>query len=102
MKNFFKKEKKFKKEEESIWLDLNFSWRIAVALMFLGSLSAFWFGYYFFTKINEEPAASKVEGTFTETVQKEAIQKKLEYFSAREKKSAEILNSPSPIVDPSL
>lgn len=102
MRKFFNKEKNFRKEEESLWLDLNLHWRVAVAIMFLGSFFAFWFGYYLFTETNKEQAVSKVEGTPTDTVKKEAIQKELEYFSAREKRSSEILNSPSPIVDPSL
>ena len=37
-----------------------------------------------------------------EITQKERIKNVLEYFLEREKKSIEIINSPSPIIDPSL
>ena len=43
----------------------------------------------------------EIKGQIT-IVKKESIEKVLEYFSEREKKSNQILNSPSPVVDPSL
>ena len=100
---FFKKEKNFTKEEDSLWLHVNLYWGLAVLFVFAGSVFASWFGYHLFTKINEEPitppenASSQIE-----TVKKETIDKELQYFREREKKSAEIINFPSPIVDPSL
>ena len=103
MKNFFKKEKNFKKEEENLWSHLNLFWTLAVLLMLAGAILSFYFGYYLFTKINTESATSSDRANSQiQTVKKEAIDKELEYFSGREKKSAEIINSPAPIIDPSL
>jgi len=96
MKKFFKKEKNFKKEEESLWLNVNLYWKLAVIFMFLGAFCSFFFGYYLFTQINKEPVMSSSNPiNQIKTVKKEAINKELQYFSEREKKSAGIINSPS-------
>jgi len=100
---FFKKEKNFTKEEDSLWLHINLYWGLAVLFMFLGVIFAFWFGYNLFTKINKESITLPINtSSQIETISKEVINKELQYFSKREKKSAEIINSPSPIIDPSL
>ncbi len=103
MMKFFKREKKFKKENESLWLKINVYWRLAVLFMFVViSLSSF-FGYYFFIQISKEPMLPipKTSGK-TETIKKERIDKVLEYFSTRAQKSNQIINSPAPLIDPSL
>ncbi|MEI8175116.1 MAG: hypothetical protein WCG28_04160 [bacterium] len=100
---FFKKEKSFKKEKESLWLNINFYWKLAVLFMFLVIIISFAFGYYFFMQMSKESVALPVISSGqTDTVKKERIDKVLEYFSTRETKSAVILNSPAPVVDPSL
>ena len=97
---FFKKEKKFKKGGSS--LNLNLYWKLAIYFMFVTALLAFFFGLYLFMKINNEPVISSgATGEQIETVKRERIEKVLEYFSERKKKSIEILNFPSPVVDPS-
>ena len=97
---FLKKKKKFKKGGLGIKPDLY--WRYILyttfALIFLSSV----FGLYLFMKINNEPIPPVVNVNGENSIKKERIDKVLEYFSEREKKSIEILNSPSPIVDPSL
>ena len=98
---FFKKEKKFKKGGFS--LNLNLFWKLAVYFVFTTVLLSCFFGFYLFTKINNEPViSSNVTSGQVETVKKEKIEKVLEYFSQQKKKSIEILNFPSPVVDPSL
>ena len=100
---FFKKEKNFKKAKESLQSNINFYWRLIVFFMFIATLLSFFFGYYLFMQINKEsvlPASS--DSGKAEKVRKERIDQILEYFSAREQKSNEILNSPAPIADPSL
>ena len=98
---FFKKEKSFKKE--SLGLNLNFYWKLAVYFIFLVILFSFFFGYYFFKQINEEPVwEADGDNSQVETIRKEKIEKVLEYFSLRKQKSNQILNSPAPIIDPSL
>ncbi len=103
MKNFFKKEKSFKKEQDSLWSHINLYWKLAVFFMFVATIFSFFFGYSLFKKINKEPAidASGASGQ-VEAAKKEEIKKVLEYFSKREEKSSEIINSPSPITDPSI
>jgi len=101
MIKFFKKEKDWKKA--SSWLSVNFFWNLAVGLMAVAILLSFYFGYYLFMRINQESilSASEVSGQI-ENVKKERIEKVLEYFSLRRQKSNQILNSSSPIIDPSL
>ncbi|KKQ27693.1 MAG: hypothetical protein US45_C0015G0009 [Candidatus Nomurabacteria bacterium GW2011_GWA1_37_20] len=103
MIKFFKKEKNFKKEKESLWLNINFYWKLAVCFMFLIFLLSFVFGYRLFMRINKESTFSIDDGSGkVETVKKEEIEKVLEYFSLREQKSNQILNFPAPVIDPSL
>lgn len=103
MIKFFKKEKNFTKEQESLWLNINLYWKLAVFVIFVVLLLSFFFGYYFFMQINKEPILL-IEGDNSqiETVKKERINKVLEYFDLRKQKSNQILNSPAPVIDPSL
>jgi hypothetical protein len=99
----FKKEKSFKKEKESIWLDINLYWEFAVVFLIIGTLAYFIFGYYLFTGINKEFIAPIAPSTGqSATVNKDRIDKVLLFFSQREQASTQILNSSSPVVDPSL
>ena len=96
-----KKEKSFKKKNFIFHPDL--FWKIAVGGVLVSILFSFFFGYRFFTEINQEPILPATnESEQIETVKKDRIEEILRYFSEREKKSAEILNSPAPFVDPSL
>lgn len=97
---FFKKEQSFKKEKTE--LGLNFYWGVAVVLMLTATFASFTFGYYLFSHINKEYVSPFGDTSQVKIIKKERIDKILEYFSAREKKSNEIKNSPSPITDPSL
>ncbi|OGI79115.1 hypothetical protein A3F19_02865 [Candidatus Nomurabacteria bacterium RIFCSPHIGHO2_12_FULL_37_29] len=101
MIKFFKKEQNFKKE--SLWLNINFYWKLFVCIIFITIILASFFGYYFFMQINKEftPIVDD-DGGRAETIKKERIEKVLEYFSLRKQKSSQILKSPSSIVDPSL
>ncbi|OGI67807.1 hypothetical protein A2738_03345 [Candidatus Nomurabacteria bacterium RIFCSPHIGHO2_01_FULL_42_15] len=97
----FKKEKKFNKESSGLHLDLY--WRLVVLFMFAATLSAFFLGYYLFGQTNKEIILPADEGdTQVKTIKKERIEKSLQYFSLRKEKSNQILNSPAPVVDPSL
>ena len=53
-------------------------------------------------EINKEPIPTVMNIDKKGMTEKERLTKALEYFSERKKKSIEILNSPSPIIDPSL
>ena len=99
----FKKEKRFTKNKGSSWLDIYLFWKLSILFLLLIIILSSIFGYYFFVQTNKEFVAPPVvEGGQTHTVNKEKIKKVLEYFSTREEKSNEILNSSAPIVDPSL
>ena len=96
----FKKEKRFHKENSKI--NPNLYWRIMVVVFFVIVISAFVFGYLLFTRItNETFSEVSTPSGHIETVQKDRIEKVLSYFSDREKKSTDILNSASPVIDPS-
>ena len=101
MIKFFKKEKKFKKESSGF--NPNLYWELAVCFIFVVILSAFFFGYYLFVKIDRKPILQVGNSSGqVETIKKERIEKVLEYFSLQQQKSNQILNSPAPVIDPSL
>lgn len=97
--NFLKKNKKLIRKDLEIKPDLY--WKYILYITFVLIFFSFVFGFYLFIKISKEPVLSVNNTSGQETIKKERINKVLEYFSDREKKSTEILNSPSPIVDPS-
>ena len=100
---FSKKEKKFKKEKINFYSNMNFYWRFAVIFLFLVIILVSFLGYSLFMKVNKEyilPLASIDKQV--EKVKKEQVEKVLDYFSTKEQKSTEILNSPAPVIDPSL
>lgn len=93
--------KKFKKG--GFHTNPNIGWRIILFLVFFMIVISIIFGFYLFRKTNKEFVISNTEIKVQDNiVKKERLEKVLEYFSEREKKSTLILNSPSPIVDPSL
>ena len=101
MLKFFKKEKKFKKESSGF--NPNLYWKLAVCFIFVVILSAFFFGYYLFVKIDRKPILQVGNSSGqVETIKKERIEKVLEYFSSQKQKSNQILNSSAPVIDPSL
>jgi hypothetical protein len=98
---FFKKENSFKKK--NFKLNAGLYWKIFISGTFVIILFIFYFGYNLFTQINQEPAVSVLPGTSQiQIVDTNRIQKVLNIFSAREKVSEQIINTPSLVVDPSL
>ena len=60
------------------------------------------FGWYIFSQVNKDPdTLTNITLGQVGTVNKNRIDKDLEYFSQRSINSQDILNSPSPVVDPS-
>ncbi len=97
----FKNKKSFKKE--GFHTNPNISWEFILCIAFALVLASFIFGFYLFKQTNQESTLPAMGGNGqVRAVSKDRILKVLNYFSEREKKSAEILNSPAPIVDPSL
>lgn len=98
---FLKIKKNYQKENFKI--NPNIYWEVIVVLSLLLIIASFIFAYFFFIKINEEYNLITENGNIKiGDREKEKIKNALEYFSEREKKSTEILNSPTSIVDPSL
>lgn len=98
--NFLKKKKKFKKGGTGIKPDLY--WKYILNMTFALIVIFCAFGLYLFMGIKNESIVPVVNTPEQNMIKKERINKVLEYFSEREKKSIKILNSPSPIIDPSL
>lgn len=78
-------------------------WNIIQGVAFFLVVGSFIFSFYLFRKMNKE-FISLIENADkqAETISKERIDRVLEYFSSRKNKSDSILNSPSPVIDPSL
>jgi hypothetical protein len=98
---FFKKENNFKKKNFAF--SPSFCWKFAIGGAFIMILLSSFFGYRLFTQTNQEPVLSVMnESGQVPTVKKNRIEKILNYFLEREQKSAKILNSRAPVIDPSL
>ncbi|KKT01101.1 MAG: hypothetical protein UV76_C0002G0014 [Candidatus Nomurabacteria bacterium GW2011_GWA2_43_15] len=81
----------------------NISWEIVLCLALALILASFVSGFYLFTQVSREsflPIADSDKQV--PMVDENRLEKVLDYFSERENKSAGILNSPIPVVDPSL
>jgi len=99
--NLFKKENSFKKKEFTF--HTNFYWKIILLCAFVMISFSFVFGYYLFIQTSQEsilPTTNNDMELFL--IKKNNLEKVLNSFSEREKKSIEILNSSVPVVDPSL
>jgi len=94
-----KPKKKFKKG--GIHINPNVYWEISLAMVFFVMLVLVIFGFFLFKKVNNELSLTSDMNTKIETIDKARIDKALEYFNKRAENSKEIINSPSPIVDPS-
>ena len=96
---FFKREKKFKKG--GFHTNPDISWEAVLYLAFALAALSFVFGFLLLKEVGKESGNGELNGRGqTKVIEKERIDKALDYFAEREKKSAEILNSPSPIIDP--
>ena len=97
----FKKQNNFKKKD--FVFHLNFYWRIIILCAIVMVFSSFLFGYRFFVKINQRPVSQFTnKESMADALNQNNILKALNYFSEKERRSNEILNSPSMVVDPSL
>jgi len=97
----FKTKKSFKKG--GLHTNPDIYWGIFLCIAFLIVIISIVFGIYFFRKISKGLIPASVDDKkLEEVVIKGRIENALEYFSVREQKSTEILNSPSPVADPSI
>ncbi len=99
--NFLKIKKVYKKE--SFKINSSIYWNFLVVFALLVMIISFVFAYELFLKTSKEDVqVNTFNNMKIGNKEKEKIGKALEYFSEREKKSVEILNSPVPVVDPSI
>lgn len=98
--NFSKKENSLKKKDFTF--HPNFYWKIILLCAFVIILFSFLFGYYLFMQTNQESVLPATNGGEVSLVKEDNLEKVLNYFSERERKSIEILHSFAPVVDPSL
>ena len=98
--NFFKPKNNFKKKR--IEPNPNFYWKIAVLCTLILMVCVFGFGYYMFTMVNDEAPYSSETTIKKEPVEKERLEKILDYYAAKNKKLNQIINTDAPVVDPSL
>lgn len=96
----FKIKKSFKKG--GIHINPDIYWGLSLFIAFIVVLFSVIFGFYLFKKINKGLIISTDNNTQVQIINKERIDNVLQYFSERKNKSDEILNSPAPVVDPSL
>jgi len=95
-----KKQKKFKKQNFDI--NVNFYWRFLLFISLALIIVAFVFNTYLFLKINGDFVAPEIKTSGQiEKVKQIRVKNVLDYFTGKETKSTSILNSPSPIIDPS-
>ncbi len=99
----FKKTNKF---SHSSWTKLHpgLHWRIALYGFFTLVVASFAFGFYLFIKEDKAINSLSFDDTkaAVDTVSRDRIQKVLNLFSEREKKSAEIISNPPTFSDPSI
>lgn len=98
--NLFKTKKSFKKKNLELRPELY--WKIMVAIVAVSIIASFVFGYNLFNEIRADLSSYTENFNKKQPVRKERLQRALEYFSSREKKSEDILSSPAPVVDPSI
>jgi len=97
---FFKKENKFKRDKQS--LNTRKHWNIIIRVLAVLILGSFVFGYYIFTQEGQDFSVDTASVASTHhKINKDKLQKILDLFSEREKKSLDILNNTTVIVDPS-
>jgi preprotein translocase subunit Sec61beta len=98
---FFKTKKTFKKG--GIHINPNIYWGICLGVAFVIVAASVVFGVLLFREINKELViAAENNNTQIKKINMTRIEKVLNYFKERENESFEILNSPAPVVDPSL
>ena len=96
----FKIKKHFKKG--GIHINPDIFWGLSLIITLLIVLASFVSSFLLFNDLNQKfvPPAINLGGQ-TQAISKEKINKVLEYFAERQKKSNEILNSKPPVIDPS-
>lgn len=98
--NFLQKKKKYSKGGSNIKPDVYWMY-IFIFIIFLILAFCVW-GIILFKNVNEEDILPKTELPQEDIFSKERVNDALYFFEKRELKSFEILNNPSPVVDPSI
>jgi hypothetical protein len=94
-----KPKKKFKKG--GIRINPEIYWVSSLGLVFVATVAMVIFGFVLFKKVNTEITITQDDSIKIEKIDKARIDRALEYFTKKTEVSTEVMNSPSPIVDPS-
>ncbi len=98
---FPKRKKILKKKNENIQPDLY--WRIILNAAFVFAVVFVVFAYFSFMRVVKSPIMSGEEANLNNpTISRQRINSATKYFEDRRERSDYIINSPSPVVDPTL
>jgi predicted negative regulator of RcsB-dependent stress response len=90
-------------QKKILRINPNLYWKILICLFFVLIPAAFIFAYRLYRQVSEENnVLLQNDSEKLEKQKKEEINKILEHFAEKEKKSNNILNTPASIIDPSL
>jgi hypothetical protein len=93
--------KNFKKNK--LHLDPDLSWGLLLCLFFIFVLTLGAYGFFLFRHINREQDIPPLPpSTELKKISPDRFEADLKFFEDRMNNSKEILNSPSPFIDPSL
>lgn len=98
---FLKIKKNYKKDDFKI--NPSIYWKGIIFFSFLAIVASSVFAYNLFIEVTKEDTLNVKENMLkVGNKEKEKIRDVLEYFAEREKKSIEILNSKTSVIDPSI
>lgn len=97
---FLKRKKKYKKENFEIRPE-NY-WRGVLAIFLAFMIFVSFFGGRLFKQVDTDDSLLSNINANLKREKREKINSVLNYFNEREEKSERIINSPAPVVDPSL
>ncbi|MFZ1020104.1 MAG: hypothetical protein WAN61_03935 [Minisyncoccia bacterium] len=99
--NFLKKKNSFQKK--NFTFNASLYWKLILLGALAIMLGSFFYGYHLFKEVDQDSVLLVVNTPEqNQTVNINSLQKMLNLFSNRAEKSNQILNSPAPVVDPSL
>lgn len=97
----FKRQKNFRKG--GFHTNPDVCWEIVIYVAFVVTIGVLIYGVYLFHQIDKNFSAPDLDASKElHSVNQDRINQDLQFFSARDAKSLQILTSPAPFVDPSL
>ncbi len=94
--------KKVNLKKKDFFLNPNLFWEMAIFMGFILIIVFSAFGYFIFVNTGKESTPTGTGNDQSYMVDKNRLNKDLNYFANRAEKSTEILKNPAPVVDPSV